>query len=92
MSMPAGTLPKARIWVQCDVTEMRTALNSLVNSGVKVTKEKVSNQDIYCHDDDIVARHYAYQRSEQCMVHVSVREHLPDSRHINETELSIYRA
>lgn len=92
MSMSPKTLPKVRMWVQCDVTEMRSALNSLVNGGVKITKEKVSNQDIYCHGDNIVARHYSYQKSEQCMVHVSVREHLPDRRHVNETEMSIYMA
>lgn len=92
MSMSPNTPPKARHWVQCDVTEMRSALNSLVNAGTRITKETVSNQDIYRMDDETVARHYSYQKSEQCMVHVSVREHLPERRHVNETEMSIYRA
>lgn len=97
MPISKNTQSRAREWVQCNVNDFRITLNRMCDAGILFNLNSTGNVDgtgsnIYSDGRNlkILAKHYRYAKSEQCMIHVSMQEYMPEQRHINTTEASIY--
>lgn len=79
-------------FIEVPLYHFRDVMRRLQNEGIKLIKSKNGNYTQYKnHYGEPVLRMYEHKKSEQCLVHVVLREYIPISHDINaKKEASIY--
>lgn len=66
---------------EVNIGDLRQLINALPAAKISLTEEQVFNQTIWRDKEGTpLLRMYQHKRSQQCLMHHSISEHLPRSR------------
>jgi hypothetical protein len=89
MSVPKGTQPKTRTWIECDYAQFKQSINAMRAAGINAKPDGNLSTEFYYYDDVIIAKHLRHRYDEKYYVHICMEKYVPQKTIINQKE-SIY--